>query len=228
MSCFSWNLHHLNVCFSYIKFFLKVFDKYMHWNNPTCFMISLVRTYTNLELRMGSIVKFWPLLRKLWHLMAKGQVDAKGADFKWVWRRRCKSRLDILWDFANNPLEAIYSLEALPAAASYEALQDIVYIRLPTGINFGISSKGSEITRWDILILLFTHSVEILHKIESEASHIMLPTWHISYEFVSIKKNSRIRETKHLSTDADSSTDAIGGWTKAKSAKKKLFFARRF
>ena len=33
-------------------------------------------------------------------------------------------------------------------------------------------------------------------------------------------KKSRIRETKHLSTDADSSTDAIGGWTKAKSAKK--------
>ena len=31
---------------------------------------------------------------------------------------------------------------------------------------------------------------------------------------------SRIRETKHLSTDADSSTDAIGGWTKAKSEKK--------
>ena len=41
-------------------------------------------------------------------------------------------------------------------------------------------------------------------------------------------KKSRIRETKHLSTDADSSTDAKGGWTKAKSAKKKLFFARRF
>ena len=37
-------------------------------------------------------------------------------------------------------------------------------------------------------------------------------------------KKYRIRETKHLSTDADSSTDAIGGWTKAKSAKKKLFF----
>ena len=29
-------------------------------------------------------------------------------------------------------------------------------------------------------------------------------------------KKSRIRETKHLSTDADSSTDAIGRWTKAK------------
>ena len=27
-------------------------------------------------------------------------------------------------------------------------------------------------------------------------------------------KKSRIRETKHLSTDADRSTDAIGGWTK--------------
>ena len=27
-------------------------------------------------------------------------------------------------------------------------------------------------------------------------------------------KKSHIRETKHLSTDADSSTDAIGGWTK--------------
>ena len=28
------------------------------------------------------------------------------------------------------------------------------------------------------------------------------------------QEKSRIRETKHLSTDADSSTDAIGGWTK--------------
>ena len=37
-------------------------------------------------------------------------------------------------------------------------------------------------------------------------------------------KKSRIRETKHLSTDADSSTDAIGGWTNAKSAKKKKKF----
>ena len=29
-----------------------------------------------------------------------------------------------------------------------------------------------------------------------------------------LNKKSRIRETKHLSTDAYSSTDAIGGWTK--------------
>ena len=28
------------------------------------------------------------------------------------------------------------------------------------------------------------------------------------------RKKSRIRETKHLLTDADSCTDAIGGWTK--------------
>ena len=41
------------------------------------------------------------------------------------------------------------------------------------------------------------------------------------------KKKSRIRETKHLSTDADSSTDAIGGWTKAISATKKNFFLAR-
>ena len=38
------------------------------------------------------------------------------------------------------------------------------------------------------------------------------------------RKKSRIWETNHLSTDADSSTDAIGGWTKAKSAKIKTFF----
>ena len=40
------------------------------------------------------------------------------------------------------------------------------------------------------------------------------------------KKKSRIRETKHLSTDADSSTDAIGGWTKAKISNKKKLFLR--
>ena len=40
------------------------------------------------------------------------------------------------------------------------------------------------------------------------------------------RKKSRIRETKHLSTDADNSTDAIGGWTKAKSAKTKKLFLR--
>ena len=38
------------------------------------------------------------------------------------------------------------------------------------------------------------------------------------------KKKSRIRETKHLSTDADSSTNAIGGWTK--NTPKPFFFLR--
>ena len=39
-------------------------------------------------------------------------------------------------------------------------------------------------------------------------------------------KKSRIRETKHLSTDADSSTDAIGGWTK-NTQKPDFFFKRK-
>ena len=33
-------------------------------------------------------------------------------------------------------------------------------------------------------------------------------------ELEKLCKKSRIRETKHLSTDADSSTNAIEGWTK--------------
>ena len=40
-----------------------------------------------------------------------------------------------------------------------------------------------------------------------------------------VLKKSRIRETKHLSTDADSSTDAIGGWTK--NTPKLNFFEKR-
>ena len=37
---------------------------------------------------------------------------------------------------------------------------------------------------------------------------------HQNFHWTNWEKKSRIRETKHLSTDADSSTDAIGGWTK--------------
>ena len=40
-----------------------------------------------------------------------------------------------------------------------------------------------------------------------------------------IKKKSCIRETKHLSTDEDKSTDAIGGWTK--NTQKPIFFEKR-
>ena len=36
------------------------------------------------------------------------------------------------------------------------------------------------------------------------------------------EKKSRIRETKHLSTDADSSTDTTVGWTKNTQKPKKI------
>ena len=39
------------------------------------------------------------------------------------------------------------------------------------------------------------------------------------------KQKSRIRETKHLSTDADSSTDTTVGWTK--NTQKRDFFEKR-
>ena len=39
------------------------------------------------------------------------------------------------------------------------------------------------------------------------------------------KKKSRIRETKHLSTDADSSTDTKVGWTK--NSQKPNFFEKQ-
>ena len=40
----------------------------------------------------------------------------------------------------------------------------------------------------------------------------------------SVKEKSRIRETKHISTDADSSTDTTIGWTK--NTQKKIFFEK--
>ena len=40
-----------------------------------------------------------------------------------------------------------------------------------------------------------------------------------------LKKKSRIRETKHLSTNADSSTDTTVGWTK--NNRKPIFFEKR-
>ena len=40
-----------------------------------------------------------------------------------------------------------------------------------------------------------------------------------------LKKKSRIRETKHLSTNADSSTDTTVGWTK--NTRKPEFFEKR-
>ena len=40
-----------------------------------------------------------------------------------------------------------------------------------------------------------------------------------------VKKKSRIRETKHLSTDVDSSTNTTVGWTK--NTQKTEFFEKR-
>ena len=42
----------------------------------------------------------------------------------------------------------------------------------------------------------------------------MILTDRVRFRAEGQQKKSRIRETKHISTDADSSTDAIGGWTK--------------
>ena len=41
------------------------------------------------------------------------------------------------------------------------------------------------------------------------------------WNIIDVILKSGIRQTKHLSTDADSSTDAIEGWSKAKSEKKR-------
>ena len=79
----------------------------------------------------------------------------------------------------------------------YEALQDIVYIRLPPGINFGISLKCQKSLRWGIFGLLLTHRVKIFKRIKSGTSHITHHTSrithhtsHITQEFVSFTKYS--------------------------------------
>ena len=59
--------------------------------------------------------------------------------------------------------------------------------------------------------MLYLISGKHLKPIKSEVHIAMRAAWHPDKLK---KKKSRIRETKHLSTDADSSTDAIGGWTK--------------
>ena len=42
------------------------------------------------------------------------------------------------------------------------------------------------------------------------------------FHSVLVKKKSRIQETKHLSTDADSSTNTTVGWTKNTQKQKKF------
>ena len=47
----------------------------------------------------------------------------------------------------------------------------------------------------------------------------------LKINFLNYKKKSRIRETKHPLTDAHSSTDAIGGWSK--NTPKPYFFEKQ-
>ena len=72
------------------------------------------------------------------------------------------------------------------AICSYEALQDIVYIQLQHGINFGISLKRSEITEmgcfWSTLDSKSqdpTKKISLAHH----TSRITHHTTHIAYEF---------------------------------------------
>ena len=49
--------------------------------------------------------------------------------------------------------------------------------------------------------------------------------WFLYFPFFITFENSRIQETKHLSADADSSTDTTVGWTK--NTQKPNFFEKR-
>ena len=57
------------------------------------------------------------------------------------------------------------------------------------------------------LIYLTSRLQFVLLRYQRKNTSLWLP-------FKTKQKKFRIQETKHLSTDADSSTDAIGGWTK--------------
>ena len=55
--------------------------------------------------------------------------------------------------------------------------------------------------------------------------HVRTDIERVIFYLTQVKK-SRIRETKHLSTNTDTSTDAIGGWTK-NTQKSDLFDQRK-
>ena len=60
-------------------------------------------------------------------------------------------------------------------------MQDIVYIGLPPGINFGKWFKEPKLPRCGIFGLPLTHRVKILQKIKSGTSHITHHTSQITY-----------------------------------------------
>ena len=75
------------------------------------------------------------------------------------------------------------------------------YVAIPTEFSFYPNTQNLTIIfAWNIFVLLVAMSVCL-----SVCLLVWFCVFCLSY------KNSRIWETKHLSTDADSSTDAIGG-----------------
>ena len=67
-----------------------------------------------------------------------------------------------------------------------------------------------------VLLLLYTKKIYLIDKLRKTTKGTRI---------CFLCKKSRIRETKLLSTDADSSTDAIGGWTN--NTQKPNFFDKR-
>ena len=71
----------------------------------------------------------------------------------------------------------------------------------------------SKIQSSDIFLLFLDNSW--IHALVFVTQSSLYPQESRDLSFVVLlKKKSRIRETKYLLTDADSSTDAIGRWTK--------------
>ena len=66
---------------------------------------------------------------------------------------------------------------------------------------------------WPFEFLKYNDKVSPLHFL-CLFLFIFLETSYTLKKLKRLVKKSRIREKKHLSTDADNSTDAIGGWSK--------------
>ena len=97
--------------------------------------------------------------------------------------------------------ESLYS----PRSANYNMSVSILIF--PKEDNK--SSSGYKVIEMQIRTWINTQNILSI-PIASLFTHFSLK---LGYN-LHLKKKSRIRETKHLSTDADNSTDAIGGWSK--------------
>ena len=84
--------------------------------------------------------------------------------------------------------------------------------------------RGGLLTDWKLLKLLVPSSILVGFK-EVDTLSIIFHSSKFHESFQIFKKKYRIRETKNLSTDADSSTDTTVGWTK--NTPKPNFFEKR-